>query len=68
MKRLGKYQWGIIGAFVGAIAGFIYWKEVGCVTGTCPIKSNWQVMVPYSAVMGYLGADFLKEIKKQFVK
>ncbi len=29
-----------IGALPGAIAGFIYWKYVGCLTGTCAITSN----------------------------
>ena len=68
MNNLKKYHWGLLGAVVGAVGGYVYWKEVGCFTGTCPIKSNWHVMIPYSAVMGYLGGDLLKNLKKQFMK
>jgi hypothetical protein len=28
----------ITGAVLGALGGFIYWKYVGCVSGTCTIK------------------------------
>lgn len=24
-----------IGAFIGAVTGFLHWKYVGCLTGTC---------------------------------
>jgi hypothetical protein len=30
----------LIGGLLGALAGFLYWKYVGCVTGTCAITSN----------------------------
>ena len=26
-----------IGASIGALGGFLYWKYVGCLTGTCAI-------------------------------
>lgn len=29
-----------IGVVVGAIAGFLYWRFVGCTSGTCPITSS----------------------------
>jgi hypothetical protein len=66
MKKLNSYRWGIVGALVGAIGGYVYWQQIGCVTGTCPIKSNWQTMVPYSMVLGYLGGDLLKPIFERY--
>ncbi len=62
MKKLSNIPWGWIGAFLGALGGFLYWKEIGCVTGTCPIKSQWQTMVPYGALLGYFGGGILKDI------
>jgi len=44
----------IIGAALGAVGGFIYWKYVGCVSGTCTIKSNWYLMIPWGILMGFL--------------
>ncbi len=44
----------IAGAVLGAIGGFIYWKYVGCVSGTCTIKSNWYLMIPWGTVLGFL--------------
>ena len=43
-----------IGAVVGAIAGFLYWKYVGCLTGTCAITSNPVRSTIYFAVLGAL--------------
>ncbi len=44
----------IIGIPVGIAGGFLYWKFVGCASGTCPITSNWFTMLPYGALMGGL--------------
>ena len=45
-------------AVLGALGGFLYYKFVGCVTGTCPITSNpWSSSV-YGAVLGILVSRF----------
>ena len=44
----------LIGALLGAIAGFLYWKFVGCLTGTCAITSHPIKSTIYGAVMGSL--------------
>jgi hypothetical protein len=44
----------ITGAMVGAIAGFMYWKFVGCTTGTCPITGKPVNSTIYFAAMGSL--------------
>lgn len=41
----------------GAIGGFLYWKFVGCISGTCPIKSVWYLMTLWGTAMGYLIGD-----------
>ncbi len=63
-----KYLPEIIGTLLGAAGGFIYWKYVGCLTGTCAIKSNWYLMIPWAAVLGFLAGsvagDFIRKRKK----
>jgi len=55
-----------IGALLGAIAGFTYWKYVGCITGTCAITSNPFSSTIYGAIMGSLFLSiFTKSPKKQ---
>ena len=44
----------ITGTVLGALGGFFYWKYVGCVSGTCTIKSNWYLMIPWVMLMGFL--------------
>ncbi len=42
----------ISGAVIGAIAGFFYWQQVGCVSGTCMITSKPFNSAVYGATMG----------------
>jgi len=63
-----KYLPEIAGTLLGAAGGYLYWKYVGCVSGTCAIKSNWYLMVPWGAVLGYLAGsvvgDMIRKRKK----
>lgn len=43
-----------LGIIIGGVAGFLYWKFVGCVSGTCPITSNKFISVAYGALLGSL--------------
>ncbi|MDD2346281.1 MAG: DUF6132 family protein [Bacteroidales bacterium] len=58
----------IVGIVVGAILGFAYYYYIGCVSGTCAIKSNPYLMILYGALIGYFVTDFLwimiKKLKK----
>ena len=59
----------LIGAAVGAIAGYFYWQQVGCVSGTCMITSKPINSTLYGALMGFLlFGMFKKEKKKEIVK
>jgi hypothetical protein len=51
------------GVFIGGLAGFLYWKYVGCLTGTCAITSNPLRSTIYFAVLGALLIGLFKKEK-----
>jgi len=51
----------IILTVVGAVGGFLYWKFVGCESGSCAIKSVWYWSTLWGAVVGYLIGDFISD-------
>jgi hypothetical protein len=55
-KRMIIY---IVGGLVGAGAGYLYYRLVGCPNGTCPITSNPYLSSVYGAVLGLLVAAIL---------
>jgi hypothetical protein len=44
---------------IGGLVGFLYYKFIGCRTGTCMITSNPYISTVYGAVMGALVASIL---------
>lgn len=52
------------GIALGLIAGFAYWKFVGCQIGSCPLTSKWYTSTLFGGVFGYLFADSIK-VKKE---
>ncbi|MGZ8568383.1 MAG: DUF6132 family protein [Bacteroidia bacterium] len=44
----------ILGIFVGALGGYLYWHFVGCSSGSCAISSVWYNSTGYGAMMGGL--------------
>jgi hypothetical protein len=57
MKRNNIFWFKIIFTIAGAVGGFIYWKLIGCASGTCMIKSVWYYSTLWGATMGYLLGD-----------
>lgn len=53
----------LIGAVLGAIGGYIYYIEIGCNSGTCPLTSNPWFTVAWGAVLGYLVGDLFAKKK-----
>jgi hypothetical protein len=53
----------VIGSLLGALAGFLYWKYVGCVSGTCAITSNPFRSTVYFALTGALLFGLFKREK-----
>jgi hypothetical protein len=42
---------------LGFIAGFIYFKTIGCSSGKCAITSHWYSSTFFGGVFGYLIGD-----------
>jgi hypothetical protein len=55
----------IIGAIIGGIAGYFYWQQVGCASGTCAITSKPINSTLYGALMGALLLGMFKKDKKK---
>ena len=56
-----KNKLNLIGITLGALVGFLYWKFVGCSSGTCMITSRPINSTLYGALMGFLvGGIFTK--------
>ena len=55
------YRW-LVGLAVGALAGFLYWRFIGCSSGTCAITSN-----PYNSMLwfGIMGLLLVPSPKKK---
>ncbi|MBS1508274.1 MAG: hypothetical protein JSS79_16665 [Bacteroidetes bacterium] len=64
MIHLKKYSLTVIGAGIGLVGGFLYWKYVGCLSGTCPITSSPVNSSLYGAVMGGLFLNLFKKENK----
>ena len=58
-----KYKRDLIGITLGGVAGFLYWKFVGCSSGTCMITSKPINSTLYGALMGFLVAGIFKKDK-----
>lgn len=47
---------------IGLIAGFLYYKYVGCVSSTCPITANPIISTLYGGIFGGLFHSIITEI------
>jgi len=48
----------IIGAIIGGLLGFLYYKKFKCPTGGCPITSNPYITTLYGGVMGLIISSY----------
>lgn len=68
MKKFAKKNLlTIIGVFVGAIAGYFYWQQVGCSSGSCAITSNPYNSTIYGSIMGGLLFSIFQNNKNKTV-
>lgn len=44
----------IIGTAIGGLAGYLYYKKIGCPSGACPITSNRYLSILYGAALGLM--------------
>jgi hypothetical protein len=57
-KLFGKISvLAMAGLIIGAIGGYIYYREIGCVSGSCAITSNPWLSVAWGGAFGYLVLD-----------
>lgn len=66
-KWLSNNKLYFIGAIVGAGGGYLYWKYIGCLTGTCSITSSPVNSTLYFAAMGALALGLFKNERKDTV-
>ncbi len=65
MQFIKQYWLIAAGILAGVAGGYLYWQQIGCVTGTCPITSSPVNSSLYGAMMGGLLFSILKKEKKQ---
>ena len=67
LKSLVKHKFSriAIGMIAGAIVGLLYWKLVGCQSGTCPLTSNPYKSVILFSFMGVLMARNKSEARAE---
>jgi hypothetical protein len=68
MEILKKNKLLIIATIAGLAGGFLYWKFVGCLSGTCPIKSVWYWSTLYGGVIGFLLGSFVNDLIIKYKK
>ena len=57
----------ITGVLLGALAGYFYWQQEGCSSGSCAITSNPRNSTIYGALMGGLLFSIFKKDNKRTV-
>ncbi len=62
--RFLKHKWFFLAAVGGAIAGFFYWQQIGCLSGACAITSSPVNSTLYGALFGWLVAGLFKTTAK----
>jgi len=59
----------VSGFILGMAGGFLYWKYVGCLSGTCPLTSNPWIMLAYGGITGgFLGNTVQDMLRKSRLK
>ncbi|QZE14835.1 hypothetical protein K4L44_02950 [Halosquirtibacter laminarini] len=61
MSFFKKYLTTLIGILIGMLGGYLYWRFIGCKSGTCPITSNPIHSTLYGALMGGLVGNTIKK-------
>lgn len=56
-----KYKLELIGAILGAIGGWMYWRFVGCSSGSCSITSSSINSTIYGVFMGAVGLSLFRK-------
>jgi hypothetical protein len=63
-----KHLVSLIFAVAGGAGGFLYWKFIGCASGTCFIKSVWYMSTLYGILLGYVTGGLIEDLILKFRK
>lgn len=65
--RISLLRWlpGLLLGLLGMAGGFLYYRYIGCATGSCPITSNPYISTIYGGIMGLLVANIITPEKKK---
>ncbi len=55
----------LIGIVIGGAAGYLYYVNVGCASGSCAITSSPWMSTIWGALIGYLLGDFASGRKRK---
>ncbi len=58
----------LIGMIIGTVLGFMYYRNVGCKSGSCGLISNPFLMTIWGTAVGYIAGDFFNKKKKDKVE
>lgn len=60
-----KHVLTLIGAGAGFIGGFLYWKFIGCSSGSCPITGNPFISTLWGGMIGGLLFNMFEKKNKK---
>ncbi|MCC5945625.1 MAG: hypothetical protein JJT94_11875 [Bernardetiaceae bacterium] len=64
MYWFNKFKIIIFGVFIGGIAGYLYWHQIGCDAG-CAISSIWYRSSAYGMLMGGLLGSMIQDMMRK---
>ena len=67
-KWFNKNKLYVVGAVLGGIAGYFYWQQIGCSSGTCMITSRPLNSTLYGALMGALLLGIFKKENQPIIR
>jgi len=68
MEFIKKNKLLILFTITGLLFGFLYWKFVGCLSGSCPIRSVWYWSSLFGGLIGYLLGSIANDLIIKFRK
>lgn len=60
-----RYWLTLLGIVVGLTGGYLYWRFIGCSSGSCPITSSPVMSSLWGAAIGGLLFDMLHKKKEE---
>lgn len=57
-----KYRINFLGFAIGVFGGYLYWNNIGCLSGACPLKQLWYYDGLLGGLFGLIIADLIKSL------